>query len=58
MLRKVLSNFWFIHFLVILGGFALLGFAVSENNYLLLGVYFSFCGAVCGAVIRIIDRIK
>ena len=37
MLRKILSHFLLIHFLVLLGGFALLGFILTENSWLLLG---------------------
>ena len=58
MLRKVLSHFLLIHFFIFLGGFALLGFILTENSWLLLGVYFSFAGAICGGFIKVIDTIN
>lgn len=58
MIRKFVSNTIFIHFLAILGGAALYGYIASGNQYILLGLYFSFAGAICGAFIRVIDAIK
>ncbi|HOO27875.1 MAG TPA: hypothetical protein PLU43_05380 [Lachnospiraceae bacterium] len=55
MLRKVLSNVYFIHFLVLLGLFALWGMIESGNRYLVLFAVLSLAGAVCGAFIRVID---
>lgn len=58
MVRTLLSHKAFIHILVVLGMFALWGYLVSDNKYIMLGVALSFLGAVCGALIRIIDAIK
>ena len=57
-MRKFLSNIWFIHGLVLLGLFALLGVIATGNLYILLGVAASFLGAICGAFIRVIDAIR
>ena len=56
-LRKVLSHKLFIHGLVLLGLAALWGYIATQNQYILLGVAASFAGAVCGAFIRVIDKI-
>ena len=56
--RAVLGNFWFIHSMVLLGLLALWGFIELDNKYILLGVYLSFSGAMCGAFIRAIDSIR
>ncbi len=56
-LRKVLSHKLFIHGMVLLGLFALWGYIVTQNQYILLGVAASFAGAVCGAFILVIDKI-
>lgn len=56
--RKILSNFWFIHSMVLLGLLALWGYIESDNEYILFGVVLSFSGAICGAFIRVIDAIK
>ena len=58
MIRKFLSSTIFIHFLAILGGAALYGYIATGNQYILLGLYFSLVGAICGAFIRVIDTIK
>jgi hypothetical protein len=55
--RAVLGNFWFIHSMVLLGLLALWGFIEQDNDYILLGVYLSFSGAMCGAFIRVVDAI-
>ena len=55
--RKILKNFWFIHFLVFLGFFALLGYLLSNENYLIFFVTLSFAGAICGSFIRVIDAL-
>ncbi len=57
-MRKFLSNIWFIHGLVFLGLFALLGVIISGNLYILLGMAASFLGALCGAFIRVIDAAR
>lgn len=57
-MRKVLSNFYFIHFLVLLGAFALWGYLESGIKYILIGMLFSLAGAICGAFIRVIDKVK
>lgn len=56
--RKILGNFWFIHSMVLLGLLALWGFIKQDNEYILLGVYMSFSGAMCGAFIRVVDTIR
>ena len=56
-LRKVLSHKLFIHGMVLLGLFALWGYVETGGGYILLGVAASFAGAVCGAFIRVIDKI-
>ena len=56
--RRILGNFWFIHGLVMLGLLALWGFIEQDNEYILLGVYLSFSGAMCGAFIRVVDAIR
>jgi len=56
--RVVLGNLIFIHGLVLLGMFALLGVIVTENQFILLGVAMSFAGAFCGAFVRISDKIN
>jgi len=56
--RKILGNFWFIHSMVLLGLLALWGFIEQDNEYILLGVYLSFSGAMCGAFIRVVDAIR
>ena len=57
-MRKVLANSLFIHFLVALGIFALLGYIATDNKYLLLGIAMSFAGAICGSFIKVIDTVK
>ena len=57
-IRKILSGVWFIHLVVGLGLFALGGYIVSDNKYLLLFMALSFSGAMCGSFIRVIDAIK
>jgi len=44
--------------LVLLGMFALWGSIEQDNEYILLGVYMSFSGAICGAFIRVVDAIR
>jgi len=57
-MRKFLSNFMFIHALVLVGMFAVLGYALTDNKFILLGVTASFGGAICGSFIKVIDEIK
>ena len=57
-LRSVLKHTLFIHFLAILGLFALFGFIMTDNRFTLLGVYLSAAGAVCGSFIKVVDLIK
>ncbi len=56
-IRKTLSHKLFIHGLVLLGLAALWGYTETQNQYILMGVAASFAGAVCGAFIRVIDKI-
>ncbi len=56
--RKILGNFWFIHAMVLLGLLALWGFVEQGNECVLLGVYMSFSGAMCGAFITVVDAIR
>ena len=56
--RKILSNIWFIHSMVLLGLLALWGYIESDNKYILFGVVLSFSGAMCGSFIRVTDAIK
>lgn len=56
--RKLLGSFWFIHFLVFLGLFALFGYLQPDGRYLLFFAVLSFSGAVCGALIRILDALR
>jgi hypothetical protein len=56
--RKILSNIWFIHSMVLLGLLALWGYIESDNKYILFGVVLSFSGAMCGSFIRVVDAIK
>lgn len=57
-IRKLLGNFYFIHFEVALGLFAFLGFMTTDINILLFFTTLSFAGSVCGAFIRVIDAVK
>ncbi|MDO9182649.1 MAG: hypothetical protein Q7U04_09585 [Bacteriovorax sp.] len=64
-IRKILSSFWFIHLMVGLGFFALFGYIALDvfldnkyGKFLLLCVALSFCGAVCGSFIKVIDTIN
>ena len=57
-IRKFLSNKIFIHILVFFGLAALLGFIMTDNKYLLLCIYLSFGGAICGSFIKVIDKIR
>jgi len=56
--RKVLSHIFTIHLFVALALFALFGFIMTNNKFLLLFVALSFSGAVCGSFIRVIDEIR
>lgn len=58
MLRKVLSNWMFIHFLVVLGLLSLFGIVFASLNVLIIPAVLSFAGAICGAFIKVIDTIK
>jgi hypothetical protein len=55
-IRKFLSNSLFIHILVFLGLFALLGNIINGNKYLIFFSVLSFSGAVCGSFIKLIDK--
>ncbi len=57
-LRKFLSNYYFIHGLVLLGLFSLLGYVMADIKLLALAVAASFAGAVCGSFIRVVDAIE
>ena len=57
-LRNILKNTLFIHALAALGAIALWGYIETANGYILLGVYFSVVGAICGSFIKIVDLIK
>ena len=57
-MRKFLSNFYLIHFEVVLGLLALFGYIMTENKFLVFFTVLSFTGAICGAFIRVIDTIK
>lgn len=57
-LRKFLSNVWVIHIQVFLGMFALFGYIMIDNKFLLLFIPLSFAGAICGTAMRVIDAIK
>ena len=54
-IRKILKNKAFIHFLVFLGLISLWGYIETQNMYILVGLYLSIMGAICGSFIRIID---
>lgn len=56
--RKFLGNFYFIHAEVCLGLFALFGYFMTKNEFLLFFVVLSFAGAICGSFIRVIDAIN
>jgi len=55
-LRTLLSNFYFIHFLVALGLLATLGWILRNMPLLIFFAVLSFAGAICGAFIRVIDK--
>ncbi len=57
-IRKFLGSKLFIHGMVLLGLFAMLGVIKTGNLYILFGVALSFLGALCGAFIRVIEAIK
>jgi hypothetical protein len=57
-MRQVLAAFWFIHLMVFLGLFALIGYLITTYSFLLFFVALSFSGAVCGAFIKVIDTVK
>jgi hypothetical protein len=50
---RFLSSNITIHAFVLLGLFAMLGYAATLNPYLLICAALSFAGAVCGAFMRI-----
>ena len=56
--RKFLGNFYFIHFEVFLGLFALFGYIMTNLKFLIFFVVLSFVGAICGSFIRVIDLLK
>lgn len=55
--RNILGSFWFIHLLVILGLFSMIG-AFTGLTFILFFTVLSFAGAICGAFIRVIDAVK
>ena len=57
-IRSFLSNVYFIHLEVFFGLFAVLGFIMTSQRFLLFFVTLSFAGAICGSLIRIIDEVK
>lgn len=57
-LRNLLKNTMFIHFLVVLGFFSLWGYIETQNQYLLLGMYLSVLGSICGSLIKLVDLLK
>jgi hypothetical protein len=57
-LRKFLSNYYFIHGLVLLGLLSLLGYVMADIKLLAIAVAASFGGAICGSFIRVIDAIE
>lgn len=57
-IRKFLGNFYFIHLEVFLGLFALLGYLINEQKFLIFFVVLSFAGAICGGFCRVIDAIN
>jgi len=56
--RKILSSAWSIHFFVVLGLFALLGYLVDDNDLLIFFCVLSFAGAICGSFIKVVDTIN
>ncbi|MCD4704934.1 hypothetical protein K8R66_02555 [bacterium] len=57
-LRKILGAFWFIHLMVFLGLFSLLGYLMTDVKILIFFIVLSYSGAICGSFIRVIDTIK
>ena len=57
-LRKVLKNTIYIHVLAFLGLFSLWGYIETQNEYILMGLYLSVVGAICGSFIKVVDLIK
>lgn len=57
-LRQFLKNTYFIHGLVALGFLALWGLIETQNQYILLGVYLSVAGALCGSLIKVLDQMS
>ncbi len=57
-IHRVLSSIWLIHFFVFLGLFSLYGFLSTRMEMFIFFSVLSFCGAVCGAFIRVIDSNK
>jgi len=57
-IRNFLGNIYFIHFEVLLGLFATLGYINTSTKILLFFATLSFSGAVCGGLIRVIDAIN
>lgn len=57
-IRKFLGNFYFIHFEVLLGLFALFGYLIKDTKFLLFFTVLSFAGAICGSFIRVINAIN
>lgn len=57
-IRSVLKHTLFIHLLMVIGFVALWGFIETHNETILLGVYLSVLGAICGSFIKVVDLIK
>jgi len=57
-MREIYKSKIFIHFLVFLGLFALSGYIYAGIKVLILFSVLSFAGAVCGAFVRLGDKIE
>lgn len=57
-MREIYKSKIFIHSLVFLGLFALSGYLFAGIKVLVLFSVLSFAGAVCGAFVRISDKIE
>ena len=57
-IRNVLKNTLFIHFLALVGFVSLWGFIETHNETILLGLYLSVMGAICGSFIKVVDTVK
>ncbi|MCF7931938.1 MAG: hypothetical protein K9K93_02105 [Acholeplasmataceae bacterium] len=57
-IRRVLGHLVFIHLLVFLGAFSLLGYLQTGLGAILFGLYFSVAGAICGSFIHLHDALE